>query len=75
MPLRALLDLIAGIGARKRIVGADICGEFSRPLLRNPFKRVESRIDRPQRSADAARLARNEVVNQELLHAIWQATA
>ena len=75
MPLRALLDLIAGIGARRRIVGADICGEFSRPVLRNPFKRIESRIDRPQRSADAARLARNEAVNRDLLHAIWQATA
>jgi len=75
MPLRALLDLIAGIGARKRIVGADICGEFSPPALRNPFKRIESRIDRPQRNADPARLARNEAVNRELLHAIWQATA
>jgi len=75
MPLRALLDLIAGIGARRRIVGADICGEFSRPALRNPFKRIESRIDRPQRSADATRLARNEAVNRDLLHAIWQASA
>ena len=75
MPLRKLLDLIAGIGARKRIIGADICGEFSPPALRNPFKRIESFMDRPQRSADAARLARNEAVNRELLHAIWQATA
>jgi len=75
MPLRALLDLIAGIGARKRIAGADICGEFSSPALRNPLKRIESRIDRPQRSADASRLARNEAVNRELLGAIWRAAA
>jgi hypothetical protein len=75
MPLHALLDLIAGIGARKRIAGADICGEFSPPALRNPLKRIESRIDRPQRSADASRLARNEAVNRELLGAIWRAAA
>lgn len=75
MPLRAILDLIAGIGARKRIAGADICGEFSLPVLRNPFKRIESRIDRPQRSADAARLARNEAVNRELLGAIGRAAS
>ncbi len=75
MPLRALLDLIAGIGAHKRIAGADVCGEFSPPALRNPLKRIESRIDRPQRSADASRLARNEAVNRELLGAIWRASA
>jgi len=75
MPLRALLDLIGGIGAHKRIAGADICGEFSLPALRNPLKRIESRIDRPQRSADASRLARNEAVNRELLGAIWRAAA
>jgi hypothetical protein len=75
MPLRAMLDLITGIGARKRIAGADICGEFSLPALRNPLKKIESRIDRPQRSADATRLARNEAVNRQLLGAIWQAAA
>ncbi len=75
MPLRALIDLISGIGARKRIAGADICGEFSPPALRNPLKRIESRIDRPQRSADTSRLARNEAVNRELLGAIWRAAA
>jgi hypothetical protein len=75
MPLHALLDLLTGIGARKRIAGADICGEFSLPALRNPLKRIESRVDRPQRSADAARLARNEAVNRQLLGAIWQAAS
>jgi arginase family enzyme len=75
MPLRAILDLIRGIGARKRIAGADICGEFSPPALRNPFKRIESLIDRPQRSADGAGLARNEAVNRELLAAICQVAA
>ncbi|HSE10997.1 MAG TPA: arginase family protein [Rudaea sp.] len=75
MPLRAILDLVAGIGARKRIVGADICGEFSVPAMPGLFKRIESRLDRPQRSADPARLARNEAVNRELLAAIGRAAA
>jgi hypothetical protein len=75
MPLRALLDLIGGIGAHKRIAGADICGEFSLPALCNPLKRIESRIDRPQRRADAVQLARNETVNRELLGAIRRAAA
>ena len=75
MPLRAILDLIAGIGASKRIVGADICGEFSAPALRGMFKRIESRFDRPQRRADPARLARNEAVNRELLGTIVRGVA
>jgi arginase family enzyme len=75
MPLAALRDLIAAIGARKRIVGADLCGEFSPPVMSNPFKRIESRIDRPQRVADAEALARNEAVNRELLRTIHEAAA
>lgn len=75
MPLRAMLDLIRAIGAYKRIVGADICGEFSEPVMSNPFKRIESRLDRPRRSADAGALARNESVNRELLRTIHGACA
>jgi arginase family enzyme len=70
MPLQAMLELIVAIGARRRIVGADVCGEFSPPVMSNALKRVESRIDRPQRSADAAALARNEAVNRQLLRTI-----
>jgi arginase family enzyme len=75
MPLQALRGLIAAIGARKRIVGADLCGEFSQPVMSNPFKRIESRLDRPQRVADAGLLARNEAVNRELLRTIHEAAA
>jgi hypothetical protein len=75
MPLQAMRDLITAIGARKRILGADICGEFSPPRMSNPFKRIESRIDRPQRVADATGLARNEEVNRRLLQTIHEAAA
>jgi hypothetical protein len=70
-----MLDLIRALGAYKRIVGADICGEFSEPVMSNPLKRIESRFDRPQRRADAAALARNENVNVELLRTIHGACA
>jgi arginase family enzyme len=75
MPLHALLELIAGLGAQRRIVGADICGEWSEPALHNPFKRIESRLDRPLRATDARGLARNEAVNRALLRAISEAAA
>jgi arginase family enzyme len=70
MPLASVLQVISAIGARKRIVGADICGEFSPSHHRNPLKRWEARMDQPQREADTALLARNEQTNRELLMAI-----
>jgi arginase family enzyme len=75
MPLHTMLDLICGIAAQRRIVGADICGEFSPPLMNNPLKRIESHIDRPRRSADAAGLRRNATVNCALLQTIFKAAA
>ena len=70
MPASALLELVAGIGARKRIVGADICGEYSVPILGNFAKRIESRLERPQRIAGAAALARNIDIDRRLLQTI-----
>lgn len=73
MPLAAMLDLIAAIGAQRRIVGADICGEYSLPRFGNPLKRIESQLDRPARAADAQALLGNEAVNRRLLAAIHEA--
>jgi arginase family enzyme len=73
MPLAAVLQVIAAVGACEHIVGSDICGEFSPPQHRNPFKRWEARRDQPQRAVDAALLARNEQTNRQLLVAIEQA--
>ena len=73
MPLAALLRIVAAVGAHKRIAGADVCGEFSPIAHANWLKRWESRTDQPQRSADAAMLARNEATNKELLVAIEKA--
>ena len=74
MPLAAVVQAIRILGAHKRLVGADICGEFSPPRHRNLFKRWEARMDQPQRTTlNAQLLARNERTNRELLVAIEQA--
>lgn len=74
MPLKAVIQVIAAVGASKRIVGADICGEFSRAGHGNLFKRWEALMDQPQHVApDTQLLARNEQTNRELLVAIEQA--
>jgi len=74
MPLAAVLQIIAAVGAKKRVIGADICGEFSAPVHANWLKRWEARMDQPQREAAADLLARNEATNGELLVAIERAT-
>jgi len=72
MPLAAAVALIRSLGAHKRVLGADICGEYSPPQHRNWFKRWEARMDQPQRTVgnDPALLAVNEVTNRTLLGAI-----
>jgi hypothetical protein len=76
MPLDALLRFIAALGAQRRIIGADVCGEYAPPRHANLFKRWEARFDQPQRGdIDAARLRANERVNRALLAAIAGAAA
>jgi arginase family enzyme len=74
MPLAAVLQVIAAVGACKRIVGADICGEFSIAAHQNLLKRWEARMDQPQ-PAPGPRdlLERNEHTNRLLLVEIEQA--
>ena len=68
MPLEALLAFLDAIRDRKRILGADICGEYAPVAHANALKRIEARLDQPRREAvDAARLAANERVNRRLL--------
>ena len=74
MPLTVVVQIIAAIGARRRIVGADICGEYSPPAHRNWFKRWEAAMDQPARTGVGAQaLARNERTNRELLMTIEKA--
>lgn len=70
MPLARVLETIHALRAHKRIVGADICGEYAPLRHTNLFKRIEARMDQPQREASAAALAQNEQVNRALLTAL-----
>lgn len=74
MPLAAVKQTIAFIGAHKRVAGADVCGDYSPPRHANWLKRWESNMDQPRRAGDAAMLARNERVNAELLAVIEKAS-
>ncbi len=71
MPLDAVLRIVSALVAGRRLIGADVCGEYAPPVHRNPFKRIEARLDQPRRDAvTAAHLAANERVNRALLGAL-----
>ena len=71
MPLDAVLRFARALVAARRLIGADICGEYAPPAHANPFKRIEARIDQPRRDdVTAAHLAANERVNRALLAAL-----
>jgi hypothetical protein len=71
MPLDAVLRFVRALVAERRLIGADICGEYAPPAHANPFKRIEARIEQPRRDeVTAANLAANERVNVALLGAL-----
>lgn len=51
MPVAALTTILHAIGQRRRVLGADICGEYSPLRHRNWLKRIEARMDQPVRDA------------------------
>jgi len=66
-----VLRFARALVAARRLIGADICGEYAPPAHANPFKRIEARIDQPRRDdVTAAHLAANERVNHALLGAL-----
>ena len=69
MPLDALLDGIRRLGRGRRVLGADLCGDYSPPAFGgNLFKRLESWQDHPP-APDAAARGRNAVVNRAIVAA------
>lgn len=80
MRLAYLSRLIARIGAKHRIVGADVCGDRSEPVYGGPIgtrllKRGEAWIDQPRGSAPVGGDALNEHANLALLDDIMAAAA
>jgi arginase family enzyme len=76
MPLAALLAMLQAAGQRKRVLGADICGEYSPPRHANWLKRVESKMDQPARgTADQERIEGNVRSNCALAQILFEACA
>lgn len=76
MPLAALLAMLHAAGQRKRVLGADICGEYSPPRHANWLKRIESRMDQPMRDAnDRQRIEDNSRTDCLLARTLFDACA
>ncbi|HKV65854.1 MAG TPA: hypothetical protein VJN66_05690 [Rhodanobacteraceae bacterium] len=74
MPLAALLAMLRAAGERKRVLGADICGEYSPPRHVNWLKRIESKMDQPERdTADRQKIEENSRTDCELARALFDA--
>lgn len=70
MPLDALLAALELIGRRRRVVGADVCGEYSAPRFRDPVKRIAAWLDHPDGGPPPAEtLERNDRTNRALIAA------
>lgn len=66
MPLSGLLQAIRVIARRRRIIGIDICGDYSQAIFRSPLKRLAAWFDRPAPDP-APQLWRNAAANSRLL--------
>ncbi|NKC05228.1 arginase [Ochrobactrum haematophilum] len=74
MRMPFLTEALRAISGRHRIVGADVIGDYSRPVYRGTFartmaKRIEILLDQPAGPAVTERtIAVNSAVNHQLLH-------
>lgn len=76
MPLAALVAMLRTAGARKRLLGADICGEYSPPRHVNWLKRIEARMDQPARDmTDRHRIDDNMRTDRVLARVLFDASA
>jgi len=75
MPLEALLDGIRRLARGRRVIGADVCGDYSpADFDGNLLKRIESWQDHPP-APDAAARARNVAVNRAIIGALRESMA
>ena len=68
MTLSAILQAVERLGHRRGILGIDICGDYSQPRFRDPFRWLLSATDRaalPEPSVAA--LAVNDRSNRRIL--------
>ena len=67
MSLEFLESALAILGKNRRILGADVCGEFSPPRFASPWKRLSAWMDHPPQPL--ANDARNDETNRRLIAA------
>ena len=66
-----ILAAIAKLADRRRILGVDVCGDYSRPRYRDPFRFLLSALDHPRRRRPAmAELAVNDRTNARIAASI-----
>lgn len=71
MPLETLVASLSSIATGRRIVGVDVCGEYSPPAFTDPVKRIAAWLDRPGARPPAAEdLAINDRTNRALINAL-----
>jgi arginase family enzyme len=71
MPLDALIAALNSLGASRRILGVDVCGEYSRPRFSDPIKRIAAWLDHPRAAPMPPEiLARNDRTNRALIHTL-----
>ncbi|MGH8191244.1 MAG: hypothetical protein ACREP2_07330, partial [Rhodanobacteraceae bacterium] len=76
MPVSSLLAMLCVLGARKHVLGADICGEYSPPRHANLLKRIESRMDQPVHAVtDRQKIDDNMRIDGELARTLFDACA
>ncbi len=72
MPLDTLLAALRELGAVRRIVGVDVCGEYSRPAFSDPIKRLAAWLDHPRNPPATEALALNDRANRRLIDVLAQ---
>ncbi|MGE5202333.1 MAG: arginase [Acidobacteriota bacterium] len=71
MPLDFLLYALETLGAARRIVGVDVCGEYSPPRFSDPIKRIAAWADHPRGvRVPPEALARNDRTNRALIETL-----
>jgi hypothetical protein len=68
MSVDHLIEAIKLLGLRKRVLGVDICGDYSPPRFHDPFRAALAHFDHPRKPRPTAQaLRRNAVTNARLL--------
>jgi arginase family enzyme len=76
MRLDQVLYAIERLAEKRRVLGVDVCGDYSPPLFRDPFRYTLAKLDHPrQPKFDAAMAAVNDAANARIVNSLEQVLA